>query len=123
MKSVFVVSSRKWYPEVKQIKNQLDEKGVKGYYPYFEIHDQVAEIDENMKKKLTLGHFPEIEEIDTLYVYAEDGYVGYSVTIEITYAFAHRKEIITSEPVKEFAVRALVNHVMTPDKFIAYITS
>src|SRR3989344_3799971 len=107
MKSIFVASSRKYYNTVKEIKRQLDSLGVKGYYPYFDFHDEAVETNEEAKKKLTLNHFPEIDEIDVLYVYAKDGYVGYSVTIEITYAYAKGKEIISSEPINELAVRAL----------------
>lgn len=120
MKSVFVASSRKYYDKIKEIKTKLDDLGIKGHYPYFDYHNESVENNEEIKKKLTLNHFPEIDEIDILYVYAKDGYVGYSVTIEITYAYARGKEIISSEPIKELAVKALVSKVMAPEEFINY---
>lgn len=120
MKTVFVASSRKYYDKVKDIKRQLDDAGVKGFYPYFEYHDDRAEDDEEKKKELTLGHFPEIDQIDVLYAWTPGGYVGCSVTIEITYAYAKGKEVITSEPVDELAIRAIVSDVMTEEEFIAH---
>lgn len=120
MKTVFVASSRKFYPIVKEIKSRLDELGVKGFYPYFEFGDDSIEDDEEEKKRVTLAHFPEIDEVDTLYVVARDGYVGYSVAIEITYAYAKGKEIISSEPINELAVRAMVTKTMSPKEFIEF---
>jgi hypothetical protein len=120
MKTVFVASSRKYYDMIKEIKRKLDKRGVKGFYLYFDFHDEAVESNEEQKRKLTLGHFPELAQIDVIYVYAKDGYVGYSVTIEITYAYAKGKEVISSEPISEFAVRTMVSKVMTPEEFVEY---
>jgi hypothetical protein len=122
MKTVFVASSKKFYEDVKKIKTKLDKLGVKGFYPYFEFDAEAAEKNEALKKKLTLNHFPEIDMIDVLYVFAKEGYVGYSVTIEIAYAYAKNKEIISSEPIKEFGVKALVSKVMAPEEFVKYVS-
>lgn len=120
MKAVFVASSRKYYDTVYKIRGQLDKLGVKGFYPYKDEVD--IEDDFAQKKRVTLQHLPEIDEVDVLYVVAKDGYVGFSVAIEIAYAYAKGKEIISSEPIKEFAVRALVSKVMTPEEFIFYVS-
>ncbi len=118
MKKIFVAGSKKYYDEIKKIKNRFEELGIIGYYPYFDKHDFVADNNEIIKKQITLAHFPEIDEIDILYIYAKDGYVGYSVTIEIAYAYARDKMIISSELINELAVRALVPIVMEPEDFI-----
>ena len=123
MKSVFVASSRKFYDVVKEIKFRLDEFGVKGNYPYFELGDGSIENNEVMKKQVTLKHFPEIDEIDVFYIVVKDGYVGYSGVIEMTYAYAKGKEIISSETINELAPRALVDKVMTPEEFIDYVSN
>lgn len=120
MKTIFIACSRRFYPQVKAIKEKLDQLGVKGFYPYFDWHSKDSETNEELKKKLTIGHFPELDQIDTLYVYAENGYVGYSSTIEIAYSYAKGKKIISSEPITELAVRALVSRVMTPEEFVNY---
>ena len=121
MKTVFVASSRKYYDVVFRIKDRLEGLGVKGFYPYEDETD--IEDDFEKKKGVTLEHFPEIDQIDVLYIIAKEGYVGYSVTIEIAYAYAKGKEIISSEPIMELAVRALVSRVMAPDEFIAYVSA
>lgn len=123
MKTVYIASSSKYYDQVKEIKKELDAKGVKGFYPYFEFHTTEADDDEELKKKLTLDHFPELDQIDVLYIVAQDGYVGCSVTIETAYSYAKNKEIISSEPVGELAVRAMVSKTMTPAEFVAYASS
>lgn len=122
MKSVFVASSRKFYDIVKDIKSRLDKLGIKGHYPYFELGDGSIENDEQKKKQVTLKHFPEIDEIDIFYIVAKEGYVGCSVMIEMTYAYAKGKEIISSEPIGELAARALVTKVMEPEEFIDYVS-
>jgi len=122
MKTVFVASSRKFYDIVKNIKSNLDKLGVKAYYPYFEFGDGFIENDEEKKKQVTLKHFPEIDKIDVFYIVAKDGYVGCSVIIEMAYAYAKGKEIISSEPIIELAARALVNKVMAPEKFVNYVS-
>lgn len=120
MKAVFVASSRRYYDDVKKIKEKLDELNVKGFYPYFDFNADSLEKDEEAKKKVTLAHFPEIDKVDVIYIYAKDGYVGYSVTIEAAYAYAKGKEVISSEPIKEPAVKALVSRVMTMEEFVTY---
>lgn len=122
MKSVFVASSRRFYDLVKEIKSSLDKLNVKGYYPYFELGNGFVENDEDKKKQVTLKHFPEIDEIDVFYIVAKDGYVGCSVIIEMTYAYAKGKEIISSEPINELAARALVSKVMSPEGFVNYVS-
>ena len=118
MKTVFVASSRKYYADVREIKGRLDSAGVKGFYPYFDMPDE--KITDEEKKKITMRHFPELDECDAIYVYAKDGYVGYSVTIEVAYAYAKGKEVYSSEPIKELAVQAMVSRVMTPAEFVEY---
>lgn len=123
MKAVFVASSRKYYDEVREIKKELDARGVKGFYPYFEYHDEEVEADQEQKKKLTLSHFPELDQVEVLYAIIKDGHIGYSVTIELTYAYARGAEIICSEQVDEFAVQTMVSKVMTPTEFIEYASA
>lgn len=121
MKTVFVASSRRFYDIIFKIKAQLDDLGVKGFYPYVDKVDIESNPEE--KKKVTLQHFPEIDGADVLYAVVKDGYVGFSVTIEIAYAYAKGKEIISSEPIKELAVSALVSKIMSPEKFIEYASA
>ena len=60
-----------------------------------------------------------IDDSDIFYALLPDGYIGCSVTIELAYAYARGKEIVVSEAPAEFAVRALVTKINSPDQFIA----
>ena len=120
MKRVFVASSRKFYDKVKVLKSRLDELGVVGFYPYFDFADDSVEKDEKLKKELTKKHFPEIDQVDVLYILAEGGYTGVSVAIEASYAYAKNIEVISSEPVRELALQAIVSRVMTQVEFINF---
>lgn len=120
---VFVASSRRFYDDVKKIKAELNARGVVGFYPYFEFGDGSIEMDEQAKKNVTLRHFPEIDQVDILYIVAPAGYVGISVTLEAAYAYAKGAQIISSEPAEEMAVRAIVSKVMTPEEFVAYAST
>lgn len=117
---VFVASSKRFYDKVKALKVKLDAKGIKGYYPYFDL-DQ-AEIENNLDKKrnVTMQHFPEIDDVDVMYVVCPHGYIGYSVTIEMAYAYAKGKKIITAESLQEFAAQALVSEIMDEERFIDF---
>ena len=120
MKKVFVAASSKFYEEVKQIKLRLDELGVKGFYPYFDFTGDSVEENEELKKDLTRKHFPEIDQVDVLYIFAKEGYAGISVAIEASYAYAKGKEIISSELISELALRAIVSRVVPKEEFIKY---
>lgn len=63
---VFVSSSRKHYDQVKAIKVRLDEISIRGFYPYFELDDTDVETNPEEKKRVTLQHFPEIDQVDVL---------------------------------------------------------
>lgn len=123
MKKVFVASSRKFYDEVKKIKAELDKREIVGFYPYFEYDDESVEKNKELKKKLTLKHFPEIDQADVLYIFAKSGYAGISVAIEASYAYAKGKEIVSSEPIGELAFQAIVSRVLKPDELYKYLSS
>jgi len=121
MKKVVVASSRKFYDEVRKLKAELDKRGINGFYPKFDFCDDSVEENEKLKKQLTLRYFPAINETDILYIFAKGGYVGISVAVETSYAYAKTKEIISSEPLAELALRALVSKVMLPKEFVKYV--
>jgi nucleoside 2-deoxyribosyltransferase len=66
---------------------------------------------------VTREHFPELDASDVVYALLLGGYTGTSVAMELAYAFAKGKRVVTSEPSSEFAVRAVVDAVIAPDDF------
>jgi hypothetical protein len=65
--------------------------------------------------------FKRIESSDIFYVIAKEGYVEKAVSLEIAYAFSKRKEVISSEVIEDFSLRALGSRVMSPEKLIKYV--
>ena len=65
--------------------------------------------------------FESIGKSDVVYVVAKGGYIGKTVAMEIAYAFAKGKEIISSEVIEEFSARALVSKVVPPEKLAIHL--
>jgi hypothetical protein len=117
--AVFIASSKQFYPLAESIVARLKASGVRVFHPYFHLDHQAIERDPNIKSAVTLQHFPEIDECDVLYALLPEGYIGCSVTIELSYAYAKGKRIVVSEPPDEYAVRAMVAEQCSPDEFVA----
>ena len=116
--TVFVATSKRFYDEAEQFVEHIKACGVMVHHPYFHLDPTEVDADPEFKSRVTLQHFPEIDDSDIFYALLPDGYIGCSVTIELAYAYARGKEIVVSEAPAEFAVRALVTEVSTPDQFI-----
>jgi nucleoside 2-deoxyribosyltransferase len=117
--TVFVATSKRFYEEAMELVNRLKNAGVKVYHPYFHLDPTEVDADAELKSKVTSEHFPEIEESDIFYALLPGGYIGCSVTIELTYAYARGKKILVSEAPQEFAVRSMVSDICSPQQFIA----
>ena len=117
--TVFVATSKRFYEEAMELVNRLKNAGVKVYHPYFHLDPTEVDADAELKSKVTSEHFPEIEESDIFYALLPGGYIGCSVTIELTYAYARGKKILVSEAPEEFAVRSMVSDICSPQQFIA----
>ena len=117
--TIFVATSKRFYEEAERIVKLIKACGVIVHHPYFHLDPTAIDTDPDYKSRVTLQHFPEIDDCDVFYALLPDGYIGCSVTIELAYAYAKGKEIVVSEAPAEFAVRALVTEISCPDKFIA----
>ncbi len=117
--TVFVATSKRFYEQAEALVKQLKNAGVKVHHPYFHLNPAEVDADSEFKSEVTIRHFPEIGESDIFYALLTDGYIGCSVTIELTYAYAKGKKIIASEAPAEFAVRPMVSEICSPEKFPA----
>ena len=115
--TVFVATSKRFYSEAIMLVDRLEELGVKVYHPYFDLNPDEVDADPEFKSQVTIRHFPEIDESEIFYALLTDGYIGCSVTIELTYAFAKNKKIIASEAPSEFAVRPMISEICSPEEF------
>jgi nucleoside 2-deoxyribosyltransferase len=115
--TIFIASSKKFYPQAESIVNRLKASGLRVFHPYF--HLEALERDPHTKSPVTLQHFPEIDECDVIYALLPEEYIGCSVTIELSYAYAKGKRVIASGPPGEYAVRAMLSELCPPDEFVA----
>jgi hypothetical protein len=116
--TVFVATSKRFYDEAEHLVERIKASNVMVHHPYFHLDPATVDADPDYKTRVTLQHFPEIDACDVFYALCPNGYIGCSVTIELAYAYAKGKEIIVSEPPAEFAVRALVTEISSPDQFV-----
>ena len=117
--TIFVATSKRFYGEAEQLVERIKACGLMVHHPYFNLDPAEVDADPDFKSRVTLQHFPEIDDADLFYALLPDGYIGCSVTIELAYAYAKGKEIVVSEAPSEFAVRALISEISSPDQFIA----
>ncbi len=118
MTPVFVAGSRKFYKEVEELVKKLKGGVVKvasaGKWSKAEADDLKSE------KAALLMAFKEIDNADIVYVYAGKGYVGRTVAMEIAYAYARNKVILSSEAIEEFSAHALISKIMKPEELLKF---
>ena len=115
--TVFIATSKRFYREAEMLVKRLKSAGIKVHHPYFHLDPAEVDADPEFKSRVTVRHFPEIDECDIFYALLTGGYIGCSVTIELTYAYAKGKKIIASETPSEFAVRPMVSEICSPEQF------
>lgn len=114
-RTVFVATSKRFYPEAKLLCERLKAAGLRVFHPYFDRDQCAIEANLETKAAVTREHFPEIDASDVLYAFVPTGYAGISVAVGMSYAFARGKLVVVSEPPVEGALRALVSHASSPD--------
>jgi nucleoside 2-deoxyribosyltransferase len=123
-----VCGSKKYKDEIAKFCAELEKYGVLVFgpsiqQPIFEdeiIHSEY--VTAKLFKGLTLEHFEWIRKSDVCYVYNPDGYVGVSVTMEMTYAAALGKPVFalqagTGDPCRD----ALIDKVIETSKKLAAV--
>ena len=117
--TVFVATSKRFYGEAMELVDRLKDAGQKVHHPYFHLDPAKIDGDPELKSQVTVQHFPEIDESDLFYALLPGGYIGCSVTIELTYAYARGKTIFASQAPEEFAVRPMVSNIYSPQQLVA----
>jgi hypothetical protein len=115
--TIFVATSKRFYEQAQVLVEKLKETGVKVHHPYFHLDPAEVDGDPELKSRITSQHFPEIDDSEIFYALLPGGYIGCSVTIELTYAYARGKKIVVSEAPAEFAVRSMVSEICSPQQF------
>ena len=118
MKPVFIAGSRKFYNEIHDLVGKLKENNIQvatsGEW------DESQEDSFESEKDALLRAFKEMDESEVVYIFCNKGYVGKTVAMEIAYAYAKEKEVISSEEIEEFSARGLVSQVLSSDELVDY---
>jgi hypothetical protein len=78
-----------------------------------------SNIAELKRNSIALTEIDKLTVEPSFYALLPDGYIGCSVTIELTYAYAKGKRIVASEAPAEFAVRPMISTICSPEEFPA----
>lgn len=118
MKSIFIGGSRKFFDDVEKLVELLGENDIKA-----ETAGKVLNQEDTFEteKSALFRAFEKIGNSEIVYIVAKDGYIGLTVALEIAYAHAKNKEIISSEEIKDLSARSLISKVMKPGDLIEYI--
>jgi hypothetical protein len=116
---VFVAGSRRFSEDFDEAIRILDMTGIEwstgGKNPNADSDTPESTRMDNYRM------FKIIDDADYVFVIAKDGYVGHSVSMELGYARAKGKKIISSEEIKELSVRVLVDKIMSIEEFVKYV--
>lgn len=111
---VCVSSSCKFEKDWMPLKKELEALGVQVFLPSDTSYgDPVAETESVEEKRSLMDEYNAfVDSSDILYVYCPNGYIGVGVAIEVGYAHAQGKEIISSGLIEEMGGRALATKVL-----------
>ena len=118
MKSVFIAGSRKFYEEIEKLVQRLKHNKIKVATAGKWDNKQKDTLES--EKTALLNAFQKIDEFDICYIYSQDGYVGKTVAMEIAYAYAKGKELISSHKIEEFSAQALISKIMNSEELIKH---
>jgi len=122
MKSVFVAGSRrKSYRKINDLVQLLNDSGISATTAG-KSEDVCNDTKESEQNSL-LNAFRKIDESDVCYVFSTDGYIGRTVSVEIAYAHAKEKELISSEKLGIISTSVPISKVMNSEELIKYCSS
>lgn len=126
---ITICSSNRFAEEVIEFAHKLEELGMIVYVPHFYTHNygELDDVDEDNRQFIAMGlthdHFTEIRYADVVFVYNKGGYSGYSVSMEIGYAFGKDKPIFALEEDEDICRQVLYREVCpTPEDLVAALT-
>lgn len=123
MKSVVISGSVKFIKKMHKWIKELESKGVKVYYPE-DLSFRHLEGDDlrYAVAGATFGYFHKIRKADVMLLFNVGGYAGVSTTLELGYATACAKPVVSLEKDDEYARSVLIEkQVKSPKELIEYL--
>jgi len=123
MKSVVISGSTKFIKEMYEWVKVLQENKVQVYFPRDPQFKRLQEGDlEYAVAGATYGYFQKIRKADVVLLFNVGGYAGISTTLELGYATAYAKPIVSIEAEPDYARKVLIEEqVKTPQELIEYL--
>ena len=95
MKVVTLCGSMRFARQMQEIATELEIN--QGYCVLTPVGEKTVHLSENEIEKLAQAHFKKIDMSDAVYIVNIGGYIGESVSREVSYAQELNKEIIYHE--------------------------
>ena len=123
MKSVVISGSAKFIKEMHEWVKVLQKNKVQVYFPRdIQFENLQNDVLECAVAGAKYGFFQKIRKADVLLLFNVDGYAGVSSSIELGYATACAKPIVSIEEDPELARKVLIEEqVKTPEELIQYL--
>jgi nucleoside 2-deoxyribosyltransferase len=109
VKTLYVAGSRRFIKEITISINALQEAYV--------VTTTVLTPNLSEKEAIQDAYF-KIQQADFIYIVAVDGYAGKTVALEIGYAYALGKPIISSEKITDESIQPSISKVLSPQELL-----
>jgi len=106
MKRVYVCGSFRFYREMLDLEEKLRIENIDCLGP------------KNQEGQGILECFSRIDGADIVYIVNPEGYVGRSVSADMGYAYAKKKPIYASHPIKDVVLMDLIKRILSPEELI-----
>jgi nucleoside 2-deoxyribosyltransferase len=122
-KSVVISGSTKFYKEMHEWIQILQDNKIKVFYPADIQFQQLEQKDlEKEIARVKFDYFQKIQKGDVVLLFNVGGYAGISTTVELGYATAYSKPILSIEEDPEISRKILIEkQVKTPEELIDYL--
>lgn len=107
---IYIAGSQKYLLQIRQLISNLQNAGKT-------VVSTLTKDTLTEKEALELS-FQMIQSADMVYVFAKDGYVGKTVSLEMGYAHALGKQIVSSEIIQDESIQSIVNDVKKPEDLL-----
>lgn len=114
MTKIFLAGSRKFAKELQDIYEKCTLAGIE----VLKGRDSVESLSEEAEKKAHLEMLRRIDQCDVVYIVSKEGYIGKTVAMEIGYAIAKNKQILSMEKITEAGLNHFVTGILSPKKML-----
>src|SRR3989338_4004192 len=129
---ICICGSFKFYQQMENAAEKLRKNGFRVIVPQ-PSHIRHGHKPEELKNKYdkntlakwesvgAFSHLNNIRKSDYVYIFNKNSYLGPAVTVEIGFALALNKQIISYASISDITVTNFISRVLSPEKLIKYL--